>query len=158
MRKPELKALIRGNGRIHGAVGHSGRNGRAAHGAQQTSLKRLDVGRIGADQVSDAARQNIAENSEAGPEHGLGLELPRDRRSRLQNRQRRGGEQIAQMSLDRGVQRLIDIMRDGSERAVKTRDLVMRIEWIGIEGVAQPERPSQLAESLSRCLARRDRD
>src|ERR1700691_1580592 len=49
------------------------------------------------------------------------------------------------MSLNRGVQWLIDIMRDGTERAVKTGDLIMRIQRIGVEGVAQAERPGQFA-------------
>ena len=91
------------------------------------------------------ARQDIAENSEAGAEHGFRLELPRNRRSRLQNGQRRGREQIAEMSLNGGVQRLIDIMRDGTEGAAKTGDLIMRIQRIGVEGVAQTERPGQCA-------------
>src|SRR5271157_888236 len=49
------------------------------------------------------------------------------------------------MSLNRGVQRLIDIMRDGTERAAKTGDLLMRIEWIGVQCIAHTERPSQAA-------------
>ena len=91
------------------------------------------------------ARQDVAENSEASAEHGFRLELPRNRRSWLQNCQRRRREQIAEMSLDGLVQRLIDIMRDGTEGAAKTGDLIMRIQRIGIEGVAQTERPGQCA-------------
>ena len=65
---PDGKYLIRGNGRVDCAVGHSRRNCRAADAAQQSSLKRFVVGRIGADQISDTARQDVAENSEAGAE------------------------------------------------------------------------------------------
>ena len=117
----------------------------AAHGAEHSSLKRLIVWRIGADQVGHSARQDIAENSEAGAEYGFRLELPRNRRSRLQNGHRCRREQIAEMSLNGCVQRLIDIMRDGTERAAKTGDLIMRIQRIGVEGVAQAERPGQCA-------------
>ena len=49
------------------------------------------------------------------------------------------------MSLDGRIQRLIDIMRDGTERAAKTGDLIMRVQRIGVEGVAQAERPGQCA-------------
>ena len=47
------------------------------------------------------------------------------------------------MGLDGLVQRLTDIMRDGIERAAKTGDLIVRIQRIGVEGVAQAERPGQ---------------
>ncbi len=143
--KSRGKNLICGNGCIDCAVGHSRRDGRAAHGAKQSSLKRLVVGRVGADQVGHAARQDIAENPKAGPEHGFWLELPRNRRSWLQNGQRCRRKQIAEMSLNGLIQRLIDIMRDGTERAAKTGDLIMRIQRIGVEGVAQTERPGQFA-------------
>ena len=82
------------HGRIDGAVGHAWRDGRAADRAQQTALKRLDVGWIGADQVGNAARQKIAEHSKAGAQHGIRRKLPGDRRSRLQNRERSGGERL----------------------------------------------------------------
>ena len=87
------------------------------------------------------ARQDIAENPKASPEHGFWLELPRNRRSWLQNRQRCRRKQIAEMSLDGLIQRLIDIMRDGTEGTAKTGDLIMRIQRIGIKCVAQTERP-----------------
>ncbi len=90
------------------------------------------------------ARQDVAENSEAGAENGFRFELPRNRHPRLQNGRWRGREQMAEMSLDRGVQRLI-AMRDGTERAAKTGDLVMRIQRIGVEGVAKTEGPGQRA-------------
>jgi len=104
------KDLIRDGGCVYRAVGHSRRDGCAAHGTEESSLKRFIVWRIRADQVGHAARQDIAENPEAGAEYGFRLDLPRDCRSRLQNGQRRGREEITEMSLNRGVQRLIDIM------------------------------------------------
>src|SRR5271167_1390014 len=36
-------------------------------------------------------------------------------------------------------------MRDGTEGTAKTAYLLMRIQWIGVEGVAQAERPGQFA-------------
>ena len=74
----------------------------------------------------------------------LRLELPGDRGSRLQNCQRRGGKQIAEMSLNRGVQRLIDIVRDRIEGTRKPRDFVMRIQGIRIERIANAESPGEL--------------
>ena len=50
-----------------------------------------------------------------------GCELPSDCGSRLEDCQRRGGKQVAEMRLNRGVQRLIDIMRNRVERAAQTR-------------------------------------
>src|SRR5271155_4333446 len=145
LRKSQSKSLIRGNGCVDRAVGHSRRNRRTAHSAKYPSLERLIVWRIGADEVGHTARQDVAENPEARAQNGFWLELPRNRGSRLQNGQRCGREQIAEMSLNSGVQRLIDIMRDGTERAAKTSDLIMRIQRIGVEGVAQAERPGQFA-------------
>ena len=49
------------------------------------------------------------------------------------------------MSLNRGVQGLIDIMRNGIERAAETGDLIVRIQGIGVEGVAHAECPGQFA-------------
>jgi hypothetical protein len=86
-----------------------------AHAAKHSSLKRLIVWRIRANQVGHGARQDVAENAEAGSKYRFRLELPRNRRSRLQNGQRRRREQIAEMSLNGGVQRLIDIMGDRAE-------------------------------------------
>ena len=146
------KDLIRGDGCVDCAVGRSRRDGCAAHAAKHSSLKRLGVGRIGADQVGHRTRQNIAEDSEAGPKHGFRLELPRDGCSRLQDSQRCGREQIAEMSLDGGVQRLIDIVRNGAERAAETADLIVRIQRIGIEGVAHTESPGQVRGHFPRVL------
>ena len=84
--KSRSKSLIRGNECADCAVGRSRRDGCAAHSAKYSSLERLVVGRIRADQVGHRARQDVAENSEAGAEHGFWLKLPRNRRPRLQNR------------------------------------------------------------------------
>src|SRR5271154_4172824 len=69
LRKSRGKSLIGGNDCADCAVGRSRRYGCAAHAAKHSSLKRLVVGRIGADQVGHRAWQDIAENSEAGAEH-----------------------------------------------------------------------------------------
>src|ERR1700724_2685187 len=143
--KSRSKSLIRGNGCVYGAVRRSGRDCGAAHAAKHSSLKRLIVGRIRANQVGNSARQDVAENPEASSKNRLRLKLPRNRGSRLQDGQRGRREQIAEMSLDGSIQRLSDIMGDGTERAAKTSDLLMPIQRIGVEGVAQAERPGQRA-------------
>src|SRR5260370_42309837 len=43
-------------------------------------------------------------------------------------------------------------MRDGIERAPKTGDLLMWIQWIGVECVAQTECPRQLPSHSPRVL------
>ena len=101
-----------------------------AHGTKQTSLEGFVVRRIRADQVGHTARQDVAEDSETGSQHRFWLELQCDRCSRLQNGQRRGRKQIAEMSLDGRIQRLIHIMRDRTERTAKTRDLIVGIERV----------------------------
>ena len=118
----------------------------------RSALEGPDVRRIGADRVGNTARQNIAEKPEASPQHGIRLELPREGGSRLKNRQRRRGEQIAEMGLDRGVQRLIDIMGDRVEGAAKTRHAVVRIQRIGIQRVPNPKRPGKLGRHFPRVL------
>src|SRR5208283_2688376 len=52
------------------------------------------------------------------------------------------------MRLNRITQRLIHVMRNRSERTWKPGDLIVRIERIGVEGVAQPECPSELRTDL----------
>src|SRR3984893_14772023 len=134
--KSRSKSLIRGNGCVHRAVRRSGSDCSAAHAAKHSSLKRLIVGRIRADQVGNSAWQDVAENPEASSKNRLRLKLPRNRCSRLQDGQRRRREQIAEMSLDGSVQRLTDIMGDGTERAAQTSDLLIGLQWSGVEGVA----------------------
>src|ERR1700678_2655392 len=138
--KSRGKRLIGGNDCADCAVGRFRRDGCAAHAAKHSSLKRLVVGRIRSDQVGHGARQNVAKNSEARAEYRFRFELPRNRRSRLQNSDRRRREQIAEMSLNNGVQRLI-VMRNRTEGAAKTGDLIMWIQRIGVECVAQAKRP-----------------
>ena len=55
---------------------------------------------------------------------------------------------VAETGLNGGIQRLIHIMRDGIERAAKARDLVVRIQWVGIERISNAEGPRQLAGQL----------
>ena len=57
----------------------------------------------------------------------FGAELPRDAGSGLKNSDRRGHKQIPEAGLDRGVQRLIDVVGDGGERAIEAGNLVMRV-------------------------------
>src|SRR5208283_200245 len=38
---------------------------------------------------------------------------------------------------------MVDIMRNGIERAVETRNLVMRVQWVGVIRIAQAKRPGQ---------------
>ncbi len=89
----------------------------SADRAQQAALKRFRIRRIGAHQIDDAARQHVAEQSEAAAQHRVRRDLPGDRGSRLQDRQRRGGENRTLLRLDHLAQRLIDVVRNGIERA-----------------------------------------
>lgn len=95
------------------------------HGTKHPALKRLDVRRIGADQVGNGAWQNIAENAEAAPEHSVWFKLPSDRCSRLENCDWGRGKQVAEIRLNRGVEWLIDIMRNGAESASETAYLLI---------------------------------
>ena len=142
--KPGTKPVVGRNGGIHGAIGDPGSNRCSADGAEKTALKRSHVRRVSADGVRNAARQEIAEYSESASQQGIRAELPGDGCSWLKNGDRSGREQITKTSLNRGVQRLIDVVGDGSEGAVKTGNLVMRIVWIGVEGIAQTEVPGEL--------------
>src|SRR5580704_3243983 len=85
LREPHTETLMCSHGCVHRAVRYAWRIGHAADGAEQASLKRLNVGWIGSDQVGNAARQNIAENPEASSKYRFRLDLPRDRRSRLKD-------------------------------------------------------------------------
>ena len=76
-----VEYLIRGDRRIDRAVGHSRRDRRSAYGAQQTALEGLGVRRIHADQIDNAAGQQIAEQAESAPQDRLGRDLPGNRRS-----------------------------------------------------------------------------
>src|SRR6202047_4735836 len=130
LRESRTKSLICGDSCIRCTVWHSRNDGSPAHCTQQTSLESFVVRRISANQVGHAARQNIAEDPETSAQHRFWLELPCDRGSWLQNGQRCGRKQIAEMRLDGGIQRLIHIMRDRTERTAKTRDLVVGIERV----------------------------
>src|ERR1022692_3723610 len=122
--------MICSDGCIHRTVRRSRSDDSPAYRAQQTSLESFVVRRISANQVGHTARQNIAEDPETGPEYGFRLKLPRDRGSRLQNGERCGRKQIAEMSLDGRIQRLIHIMRDRTKRTAKTRDSIVGVERV----------------------------
>ena len=87
----------------------------------------MDVRWVGSHDISDAAGQNIAEEAESRTQNGIGFKLPGEGGSRLQDRERRGGKDVAEVSLDGGVERLIYIVRNGSKRGTEARDLLMRI-------------------------------
>ena len=70
--------------------------------------------RIGSDQIHDAARQQVAEQPEAGPQDGLRSDLPSQRGPRLKDPPGRGLEDIAQVGLNQRAQRLVYIVRNGS--------------------------------------------
>ena len=110
--KSRGEGLIGGDDCVHGAVGRSRRDGGTAHAAEQPSLKRFVVRRIHADEIGHTAGHDVAENSEAGAENGFRFELPRNRHSAVAE-WRAGVDEnrCAEMSLNGGVQRLIDIMR-----------------------------------------------
>ena len=134
-----LAETLIGNDRgIHRAVRYSGRNCRATRCAEKSALKRSDVRRIGADQFGNAARHDVAEDPKARAKYGIWFELPRNRRARLKDCDWRGREQIAEMSLDRRVQWLIDIMGDRIEGTCEAADLLVRIQRIGIESIRRP--------------------
>ena len=111
-----------------------------------------DIRRIGVNDVSNTAREDVTEQAETSAEYGIGCKLPRDRCSRLQNCKWSGSEQLPKMSLDGGVQRLIHIMRDGIERATKTGDVLVGIQWIGIQRMADTEGPGQFRSHFPRVL------
>src|SRR6202140_4824318 len=127
LRKSQAEGFICGHGCVNRTVRNSRRNRCTADSAKKATLERLDVGWIDTDHVGDAARQNVTENAEASAQNGLGLKLPCDRCSRLQDRQGRRGKHVTETRLNRGVQRLIHIMRDRNERAAQTSDMLMRI-------------------------------
>ena len=58
----------------------------------------------------------------------------------------------AETGLNGGVQWLIHIMRDGIERAAQTGDMLMRIQWIGIQCVSYPEGPGEFLGHLPSVL------
>ena len=118
---PRVKVLLAATVASIALLGTPGAICGAADRAEQATLERFHVGRIHADDVGNAAGQDVAENSEASAQDGLGLELPRDRGARLKNRERRGRKYIAEAGLNRGVERLIHVVRDGIERAAQAR-------------------------------------
>src|SRR5271165_179665 len=134
-----------GYGSVDGAVGHPRRDSCTADGAEQATLKSLDVGRVNAHQIGNAAGENVTEDAKAGAQHGFRFELPGDCHPWLQDRERSRRENVAETGLNGGVERLSHVMRDRGERARQSGDLAMRIEWIGIQGVAQAEGPGQIS-------------
>ena len=56
------------------------------------------------------------------------------------------------MRIDRQIERLIYVMRDGIESAGEPRNFVVRIERIGIERISNAKRPCQLARHLPSVL------
>src|SRR6202041_1714482 len=79
LRKSLAEGVVRGESCVNRAVRNSRRNLGAADSAEESALESFDVGWIDTDHVRNAAGQNVAEDSKAGAQDGLGLELPRDR-------------------------------------------------------------------------------
>src|ERR1700730_6901880 len=143
LRKSQAEGLICDHGCVSRTVKNSRRNRCTTDSAKKAALERFDVGWIDANHIGDAAGQNVTENAEASTQHGLGLKLPCDRCSRLQDRQGRGGKHVTETRLNRGVQGMIHIMRDRIERAAQTSDMLMQIQRIGVKSVPYPESPRQ---------------
>jgi hypothetical protein len=66
-RQPRIEELIRRHGCIDSAAGNSWRDRDSSHRAEQPALKGLRVGRIRADKIDHAARQDVAEQAETTP-------------------------------------------------------------------------------------------
>ena len=152
LRKSGTERLIRGHGCVNRTAWHSRRNGCPTNGSKKPALKSLDVGRIDANHIGDGAGQYVTEDPEAGTQHGLRFKLPGNGCSGLQYREGRRGKHVAETGLNGGVQGLIHIMRDGIERAAQTGDMLMRIQWVGIQRISYPEGPGQLLGHLPSVL------
>ena len=50
---------------------------------------------------------------------------------------------MAEIRLNRGIERLIHVVRNGTESSTKAANLLVWIEWIGIEGIARSECPGK---------------
>jgi hypothetical protein len=116
-------------------------------------LEGLHIGRIHPHHVGNVTRQEITEQTEAAPEHGFRSNLPRNRSSRLQDRQWSRKEQVREVSLDRIAEWLIYIVRNSIERSPKACHLIMRTERVRIESVPDANRPCQLLRDLP-CILR----
>ena len=149
---PELNSSIRRHRSVDRTARNSRSNRRSSHGSQKSSLKRFHIGWIEAHHIGNASGQNIAEEPKAGAKQGIGLKLPRDRRSRLENSQRRRRKYRTETSLYDCVQRLIRIMRNGVEGTMKSSNLSVRIQRVGIERVSKPKGPSQILGQFPRIL------
>ncbi len=152
LRKSGAETLIGGDGGADGAIRNARRDGGSSRRAEQAALERFDVGRIRADQIGNAAGQNVAEDAEASSEDGARLELPGDGGSRLEDGEGRGRKEVGEMRLNGGIERLIDVVRDGVEGASQARDLAVRVQGIRIERVADAEGPRKLGRDLPRIL------
>ncbi len=153
LRKSQAEDPIGGNGCVYRTARNSRRDGCAADSPKKAALERFHVGRIETNHIGDATGQNIAENAEAGTQHRFGLKLPRDRSSRLQDREGRRRKHVTETGSNGGVQRLIHVVRDGSEVPAQTSNMLMRIQGIGIQRVSDPEGPCQCLVHLP-CVLR----
>src|ERR1700675_3763231 len=103
LRKSHAEGLICGHSCVNRTVRNSRCNRCTADSAKKATLERFDVGRIDTDHIGDTAGQDVTENAEASSQHGLGLKLPCDGCSRLQDRERRRGEHVTETRLNRSV-------------------------------------------------------
>src|ERR1700694_1675743 len=142
--KSRTKGLIGGHGCVNRTVRHSWRYRCATNCSLKSALESLDVGWVETDHIGDGAGQYVAENPEAGTQHGLGFKLPGDGRSGLQYREGRRGKHVTEPGLDGTIQGLTHIMRNGIERSLKPGNLLMWIQRVGIQGISYPEGPRQV--------------
>src|SRR6266446_1933909 len=130
--------------RIDRTVGHSRRNACAPHGSKKSALETLDVGRIDANHINNAAGQDVTEKSEPSAKDEARFKLPCDSCSGLQDREGRRRKHVTETGLDGSVQGLIHSMGDGIERAPQTGNVLMWIQRIGIQCVSYAAAPSHL--------------
>jgi hypothetical protein len=137
--------LVGGGGSVDGAVRNARSDGGSTNRAEQSALKCVRIRGIRAHQIGDAARQDVAEQSEPRAQNRVRRDLQGDGGSRLQDGRRRGGENCTQLRLNHLVERLIHIVGNGLERPREARDVVVRIQRIGIVRIADAEGPGQRA-------------
>src|SRR5208283_6089515 len=79
--KSRTKRLIGGHGGVNRTVRYSRSDRCSADSPKEPTLKSFHVRWVDTNYVGDAAGQDIAEESEAGTQHGFGFKLPGDGRS-----------------------------------------------------------------------------
>ena len=125
---PELKLWLAAMVASIALPGTPGAIADASDCAQQPALEVSYIGGIVADGIRRATRQKIAEQAEPGAQYGCGCDLVSECRSRLQDRQRRRREYVAEPCSDRIAQGLVHVVRNRCERSGKPGDGVVRVQ------------------------------